>query len=193
MVSAVPVRIITGQAKGRYLKVPRGWGGRPTSDRVKESLFNILGPLVPGASFLDLFAGTGSVGIEALSRGASRAVFVENDRQAVRAIRENLAQTGLGDRAEVLPLDVLAAAGKLKGQKFNLIFLDPPYGQGLEIPAMEALVANNLLDEDSLVVVEGSRRRKMPARVGCLKLCREHRIGDTVLAFYRPGVNGGED
>ena len=187
------MRVITGQAKGRFLKVPRGWGGRPTSDRVKESLFNILGPLVPGASFLDLFAGTGNVGIEALSRGASRAVFVENNRQAVRAIRENLAQTGLGDRAEVLPLDVLAAAGRLKGQKFEIIFLDPPYGQGLEVQALEALVANDLVKENGLVVVEGSRRRQMPARVGCLKLCREHRIGDTVLAFYRPGVDGEED
>lgn len=186
------VRVITGQAGGRHLKVPRGWGGRPTSDRVKESLFNILGPLVPGASFLDLFAGTGSVGIEALSRGASRVVFVENNRQAVRAIRENLAQTGLGGRAEVLPIGVMDAAARLKGQKFTIIFLDPPYDQGLEVSALEALVANDLLEENGLVVVEGSRRRKMPARVGCLKLYREHRVGDTVLAFYRPAADGEE-
>lgn len=187
------LRIIAGKAKGRRLKVPRGWEGRPTSDRVKEALFNILGPLVLNASFLDLFAGTGNVGIEALSRGASRAVFVENNRQAVKAIQENLQKAGFYGQAEVLAVDVLAAVKQLKEQNFEIIFLDPPYSQGLEVLVLQALVNCGLVKKGNLVVVESNKRQELPSQVGYLKLSRRHKIGDTVLAFYRPTVNGEED
>ncbi|MGB9825598.1 MAG: 16S rRNA (guanine(966)-N(2))-methyltransferase RsmD, partial [Desulfofundulus sp.] len=121
------MRVIAGIAKKSRLKIPRGWKGRPTADRVKESLFNILSPLIPGSCFLDLYAGTGNVGIEALSRGAQRVVFVEQDKKAVRVIRDNLVHVGFSERAELLAQDVFLALRQLGGQSFDVIFLDPPY------------------------------------------------------------------
>ncbi|MDK2888403.1 MAG: rRNA (guanine966-N2)-methyltransferase [Thermoanaerobacter sp.] len=188
------MRVIAGIARKRNLKVPRGWSGRPTADRVKESLFNILGPRVPGSRFLDLYAGTGNVGIEALSRGAARAVFVERDKRAVKAIRDNLMQVGLAGKAEVLPQDVLGVLKQLEGQRFDIIFMDPPYGQGLEIPTLEAIDRYGLLADGGVIVAESSKRLESPVHVGGLVQCRRHVVGDTVLLFYyQPGFAGEED
>ncbi|MBC7106363.1 MAG: 16S rRNA (guanine(966)-N(2))-methyltransferase RsmD [Firmicutes bacterium] len=180
------MRVIAGSARGRPLKAPRGRAVRPTSARTREALFNILGGLVPGSRFLDLFAGSGAVGIEALSRGAALAVFVERDPRAVRALRENLARTRLEDRAEVLFLDAAPALRLLghRGRAFELVFADPPYGSGFPGPLLDLLVRENLLAPAGLVILETGKRTPLPESAGGLRLLRHRRYGDSVLAFY---------
>lgn len=149
------MRVIAGTARRLPLKTVPGNGTRPTTDRIKETLFNMLQAEVPGCRFLDLFAGSGGIGIEALSRGARAAVFVENNRQAAACIRENLAFTKLADRAELYAMDVSAALARLSGKEpFDLVFMDPPYQEGLEMMTLRQLRTAGLLHEDSLVIVE---------------------------------------
>ncbi|MFZ5643329.1 MAG: 16S rRNA (guanine(966)-N(2))-methyltransferase RsmD [Bacillota bacterium] len=181
------MRIIAGSAKKRVLKVPAGWTGRPTADRVKESLFNILGNSVIGCNFLDLFAGTGNVGIEALSRGALKAVFVEKDRLAATAIRQNIKLTGFENNSKVIIKDVYTSLAELKEMRetFNLVFLDPPYGKGFEIPVINTLVNLDLLASDGILVAESSKRETMPPEITNIKLIRQERYGDTMLSFYK--------
>lgn len=127
----MPIRVIAGKAKGRKLKMVPGDSTRPVMDRVKEALFNILGTGVVGCSFLDLFAGTGSVGIEALSRGAERAVFIDNDRLAIRTIHENLALTRLAENAEVLRADALTYLRRSQTESFEYVYVAPPQYKGI--------------------------------------------------------------
>ena len=154
------VRVIAGSARHLPLKTVSGLSTRPTTDRIKETLFNMLRDEVPGAAFLDLFAGSGGIGIEALSRGASRAVFVEKDRRCARCIQENLAFTKLADRADVVVMDVfrallsLPAAGEKKA--FDVIFMDPPYDRLLERQVLEALKTLPVADENTLIIAEAS-------------------------------------
>ena len=150
------MQVIAGKARRLLLKTIPGLDTRPTQDRIKETLFNILQLDVPGCRFLDLFAGTGAIGIEALSRGASRAVFVDNSRKAVHCIRENLAHTRLETEATVFESDALAAVRKLslQGAKFDIIFLDPPYDAGLEMPVLKALDKSGILAVNGLIIVE---------------------------------------
>ncbi|HPZ43444.1 MAG TPA: 16S rRNA (guanine(966)-N(2))-methyltransferase RsmD [Bacillota bacterium] len=180
------LRVITGTAKNRKLKVPGGLKLRPTSDRVKEALFNILGGLVPGCLFLDMFAGTGNVGIEALSRGAASAVFVEKNRKNAQVIEENLVLTGLRSRARVINQDVFKALPVLgrEGLLFDLIFLDPPYLKKLEVEALSGIAANNLLKPQGMVIVESSSRDLLPPAIDLMKLNRQEKYGDTLLSFY---------
>ncbi len=150
------VQVIAGKARRLLLKTIPGTDTRPTQDRIKETLFNILQRDVPGCRFLDLFAGTGAIGIEALSRGAQRAVFVDNSRKAVACIRENLAHTYMETEATVMDTDALAAIRRLslQGARFDIIFLDPPYDAGLEMPVLRALDASGILAVNGLVIVE---------------------------------------
>lgn len=151
------MRVIAGKARSLKLLTPPGMDTRPTTDRTKETLFNILQPEIGGARFLDLFSGSGAIGIEALSRGAAFAVFVEKDRAAAECIRKNLAFTKLGDNGQILRKDVGAALKSLeKGEPFDLIFMDPPYGRGLERQVLEYLAHSSLLAEEGTVVVEAS-------------------------------------
>lgn len=151
------MRVISGSARSLPLKSVEGKNTRPTTDRIKETLFNMIAHLVAGCRFLDLFSGSGAIGIEALSRGAQEAVFVENHQKALACIRENLAFTRLADRARVLSKDVLAALRELEGEEaFTIIFLDPPYDQGYEEQVLRALRASTLVDEDTLLIVEAS-------------------------------------
>lgn len=151
------MRVIAGKARSLKLMTPPGMDTRPTTDRTKETLFNILQPEIGGARFLDLFSGSGAIGIEALSRGAAFAVFVEKDRAAAECIRKNLAFTKLGDNGQILRKDVGAAFKSLeKGAPFDLIFMDPPYGRGLERQVLEYLAHSSLLAEEGTVVVEAS-------------------------------------
>lgn len=181
------MRVITGTARGRNLKAPGGMATRPTADRVKEALFNLLGEKVMDARFLDLFAGTGSIGIEALSRGAARAVFVEMSPRAVRVIRENLLHTGLTDRAEVHRQDAVAALDMLvkSEQTFDLIFVDPPYLKGYEEKVLDKINKYCLMDEKGILVIESSKKDTLPENVGQLNMVRREKYGDTVLNFYR--------
>ena len=126
------MRISAGEHRGRRLQSPKGSKTRPTSDLLRQALFNVLGPRIQGASVLDLFAGTGALGLEALSRGAATASFVENDRRAVESLRANLATLKLTARSRVLVGDVFSKLGRLQqaGERFDCVFLDPPYGTG---------------------------------------------------------------
>jgi len=180
------MRVIGGSAKRRRLLAPPGKGIRSTTDKVKEALFNILAARVPGAHFLDLFAGTGGVGIEALSRGAARVVFVERNPRALALIRENLRRTGFADRAAVFAQDALAALNLLgrRGERFDVIFLDPPYRKGYEAKALTLIGSKGLLAPEGVAISESDCRDEAPA-VENLTLFRRERYGDTVLNFYR--------
>ena len=178
------MRIIAGTLKGRVLAPVRG-RMRPTAAKVREAVFNILGAAVGGVRVLDLYAGTGALGIEALSRGAAAAVFVEDHPQSLKVLRRNLEDLGLLDRSAVWPLPVAAAVKKLagRGERFGLAFLDPPYGGGAAA-ALSVLAAHHLLVPGARVVVEHSRRESLPEACGGLTRLTVRRYGDTQVAFY---------
>jgi 16S rRNA (guanine966-N2)-methyltransferase len=175
------IRVIGGQLRGRRLETPNWAGLRPTSDRLRETLFNILMPRLPGARVLDGYAGTGAVGIEALSRGAARVTFVDHDPRAEALIRNNLARCGVSDRHVIIRARLAAAAGRLAGP-FDIVFLDPPYGAaelGSGLDAGAPLVAM-----EGLLVIEHAKRDPAPGSVAGLSLTREVTQGDSALAFY---------
>jgi 16S rRNA (guanine966-N2)-methyltransferase len=177
--------VIAGEAKGRRLTGIRSSAIRPTSDRVREALFSALGAAVPGARVLDLYAGSGALGIEALSRGAAGAVFVDSDREAVAAIRANLALTGTDDRASVVRSSVASFLAAGRHGPFDLVFLDPPYAQGPPVQDLEALVAGGFLDAGASVVLE-TRGLDAPPPLEGLDVVSRRRYGDTTLVFLRP-------
>ena len=149
------MRVIAGKARRLNLKTIPGNETRPTTDRIKETLFNILQPEIPGCRFLDLFSGSGAIGIEALSRGADYAVFVEKNPKACACIRENLSFTKLSEGGKLLNMDVLQALRSMEGQAaFDCIFMDPPYNNELERQVLEYLQDSSLADEDTLIIVE---------------------------------------
>jgi len=152
------MRVIAGSARRLLLKTAEGMDTRPTTDRIKETLFNMIQNDLYGCSFLDLFAGSGAIGIEALSRGAKEAVFIENGREQLSCIRDNLKTTRLAEKAEVLATDVLSGLRLLAGKnrRFDFIFMDPPYNHGLEKQVMEAVKGTSLADRDTIFIVEAS-------------------------------------
>lgn len=152
------MRVIAGSARRLLLKTAEGMDTRPTTDRIKETLFNMIQNDLFGCTFLDLFAGSGGIGIEALSRGAKKAVFVENGSRQLSCIRENLKTTRLEDRAEVLGCDVLSGIKLLAGKKagFDFVFMDPPYDCGLEKQVMEAVKDTSIAGSDTVFIVEAS-------------------------------------
>ena len=157
------MQVVAGSARRILLKTLPGDSTRPTSNRIKETLFNILQPVIQGSRFLDLFAGSGAIGIEALSRGAREAVFVENSRAACACIQDNLMRTHLKDRAIVMTTDVMAAVGRLSaaGKPFDIIFLDPPYDAGYEEAVLQKLAASPLVSEDTLIIAEMRIQREL--------------------------------
>jgi 16S rRNA (guanine966-N2)-methyltransferase len=181
------VRVIAGLAKGRRLATIRTLALRPTADRVREALFNILGVHIDGAAVLDLFAGSGAVGLEALSRGARLAMFVEVHTPACRLIEKNLRLCGLYEHAAVWCDDVLNVLPILKrqGQIFDVIFLDPPYRAALAEDALKQLGDGQLLSESGQVIAEHFFKRELAARYGELCRVRVARFGDVALSFYR--------
>lgn len=151
------MRVIAGTAKRIQLKTIEGLDTRPTTDRIKETLFNMISSYLADSDFLDLFSGSGGIGIEALSRGARHAAFVEQNKKAMNCIRENLHRTKLADKAEVFETDVIGALKQMEGKKtFDYIFMDPPYNQFLEKRVLEYLSDSDLLSEDALIIVEAS-------------------------------------
>ncbi len=177
------MRIISGKFKGRIINAPKHI--RPTQDNVKKGLFDILGDM-EGITFLELFAGSGSVGIEALSRGAESAVFVELDRTCAARLRENLLSLGLDDRA-VVPGDAARAVESFNRKKalFELIFLDPPYYKDMAKKTLQMLDAYDILTAHGLIVVQHFKKDILPVNEGKLALVRQVKYGDTVLSFYR--------
>jgi len=182
------MRVIAGEAKGRRLVAPKGLGTRPTADRVREALFGIVAPRIAGARVLDLFAGSGAVGIEALSRGAARAVFVERDRAALAALRQNLARLGFEPRARVIARDAQAALRDLAraGARFELVFLDPPYAGDLALRTLAALGKGEHLAASALVIVQHRAKAELPEAQGSLRRVRVRRFGETALTFFAP-------
>jgi 16S rRNA (guanine966-N2)-methyltransferase len=181
------MRITGGTLRGRKLIAPKSASIRPMRDQVRAALFNIINDLASGSRFLDLFAGTGSVGIEALSRGASCAVFVDSAREAVQIIERNLQELGLHDRAKVLQEDVFQALERLHGQgeRFDLVFAGPPYGQNLAHPTLEHLGTLDVLQEDAVVATEIFKKERVADRYPSLELFDERAYGDNLLKFYR--------
>ena len=187
------MRIIGGTSKGRKLVTPRSQSLRPTSDRVKESIFNILQDDIVGKVVLDLFAGTGNLGIEALSRGAKKTIFVEKGRQALRLIQRNLTQFGLEEQSEILPKDANRAIGILKqrGESFDLILMDPPYEKGLIQKTLMKLNSYPIYHKDSILVIEHDRREPLSTVMDGWNLIRQRRIGDTLISFLTPWEDHG--
>lgn len=180
------MRVISGSARGIRLRSAPGTNIRPTADRVKESLFNVIGPYFVGGRALDLFAGTGSLGIEALSRGVDRCVFVDCDPRSVDVIRQNLRAAKLESRAEVYRNDAFRAVRTLagRGAAFDLVFLDPPYRLKLIAPVLAELEKGRLLSPGATVVAEHAAADATPAEVGSLAAVRRLQYGDTALTIY---------
>lgn len=186
------MRIVGGTARGRSLKAPRGPHTRPTADRVRQSIFDTLGQRFDGGAVLDLYAGSGAMGLEALSRGVSRAVLVDLDREAGRCCRENSASLGFAAATELLPVDAVQAVKRLaaRGERYDLIFVDPPYADGPDA-ALDALAAAGIVAPGGRVVAEHDRRRPPAERVGGLLRTDLRTFGDTAVSFYEPAGPDG--
>ncbi|MBR3569370.1 MAG: 16S rRNA (guanine(966)-N(2))-methyltransferase RsmD [Oscillibacter sp.] len=178
------MRVITGTARGRRLRALEGLDARPTTDRVKEGLFSAIQFDIEGRRVLDLFAGTGQLGIECLSRGAARAVFADSNPKAVALIRDNLRQTGLQDRAAVLQTDALEYLARTK-ERFDLIFLDPPYASGLLEAAVKGVAAFDILKPRGIIVAESPRTAPFPALPGTIRAGRTYRYGKIAVTLFR--------
>jgi len=182
------VRVIGGSAKGCILKSVPGSGTRPITDRVKEALFDILGPSIAGTRFLDLFAGSGSVGIEALSRGAAYATFVERDWRAIRTIEQNLALTGLDGRATVVRKDVFRFLARQGEQPFDMVYIAPPQYQGLWVKTLRALDRTSHLAERGLAIAQIFPKEYAPLELNSLTVVDQRQYGSTLLCFYQRGT-----
>jgi len=181
------MRVTAGAERGRKLRAPRGATTRPTGAKVREAIFNILGPLPP-SPVLDLFAGTGSLGIEALSRGASNATFVERDHRALAALHRNLRDFALTSRARVLDSTVATALQRLsleKSEKYSWVFVDPPYAAGEVEPVLGLLSGSKILADGAVIIVEHDRHNLPIEKVGGLERVEQRFYGDTGLSFYR--------
>lgn len=186
------MRIVAGKYGSRSIRSLRGMALRPTSDRLRETLFNILGPTVEGAFFVDVYAGTGAVGIEALSRGADEVIFIEKHAAAVTLIQRNLSELEITDGFEILAKDAVKGLDLLANRRFggavqaDFIFLDPPYADREEYDrVLEFLDRSHLLARNARVIVEHARRMTLPAQFTRLELSRTVEQGDTCLSFYR--------
>jgi len=179
------LRVISGMAKGRHLYAPKGHFTRPTADRVKEALFSVLAPYISGSRILDAFAGTGALGIEALSRGAEFAVFMEKNRTTCNILEKNLQITGLSpDKVKVFCADCLKIIPVLT-QKFDIVFLDPPYNQGYLKKTISLILESDILEADSILVVEISAKDREDFIVPGLEVKKISVYGDTSIVYCR--------
>lgn len=181
------MRVVSGSARGRNLKAVPGTGTRPTTDKVKEALFSMIGPYFDGGTALDLFAGTGGLGIEALSRGMDHAVFVDLEYKSIEIVRANLKTTGFEDKAEVYKNDAERAIKALAKReiKFDLVFLDPPYRLKNGDKLMESMDLLDLLADEATVVLEYDSSFSYPASFGKFTEVRKAVYGETTLSIYR--------
>ena len=180
------MRVISGSARGLKLKTPKNEDIRPTTDRVKESLFNIISNYIIDSNILDLFSGTGSLGIEALSRGAMKCVFVDISKDSMSIIKDNIEKARLNDKSETMITDYVGAINKLssRNEKFDVIFMDPPYYKNIFIPALEKINSAKILKEDGIIVVEHDSKDKLPDNIGNIIKDRDKKYGNTTLSFY---------
>ena len=178
------MRVISGTARGLKLKAPEGMNTRPTTDRIKESLFNIIAADLYDICFLDLFGGSGSIGIEALSRGAKKAYFADSSRQSISVIKENIKKARFEDRAVVLSCDHSRALEQIKrtGDVFDIIFLDPPYGKGLVEDALKKIVSLGLIKEEGYIIAEQAADEE-PLLIDGLEILRIKDYKTTKMTF----------
>ena len=178
------MRVITGKARGVQLKTPEGMQTRPTIDRVKEALFSIINFDIPGAAVLDLFGGTGQLGIEALSRGAKSAVFVDASDTACRLIRENLKRTKLEQDGKVVRCDYLEFLRRTK-EKFDIIFLDPPYAEVFLETALNRITEIDILQSGGIIIAERPLGKELPGNYPGYTRSRDYKYGKTLLTIFR--------
>ena len=183
------MRVISGKAGGLRLNSLKGLATRPTADRIKESLFNIINPFISNAEVLDLFAGTGALGIEALSRGAKAATFIDKCRDSIALIKSNLEHTGLSQISEVYLLDYETAIKKLSGlgKRYNIVFIDPPYSKGMELKAVELLLQCGLAATDCMLIIETEQKLSLPEKLFGATRVDKREYGRTAISFYRVG------
>lgn len=180
------MRVISGKKRGTKLECPGGDNVRPTTDRIKESLFNIIQNSVFNSVVLDIFSGSGALGIEALSRGAKAAYFIDNSRESIKYLQKNLAKTGFSNESNILLGNALSEIKKLssKNIQFDLVFLDPPYKMNLIDPVLAALSESQLVHEDTLIVVEHSLDEEVPESIGGLTKFNERKYGKTTKISF---------
>lgn len=181
------LRVISGSARGHRLKTPDSKATRPTADRVKESLFNIIAPHIESSNILDLYAGTGSLGIEALSRGAAAAVFVDSSDVNLKIIKYNLVHTRLEEKGRIirgkLP-DAVNLCG-ICSSKYDIVFMDPPYGKNFVIKTLNVILKSDIINKNGTIIIEREKDDKVPQKLGNIELVREKAYGGTVLSFYK--------
>ncbi len=180
------MRIVAGTARGRTLKGPKGEGIRPTSDRARQTLFDVLGQWCEGMRVLDLYAGTGALALEAISRGAVSAVLVDQGREALGLCRENALSLGFDRQVEIVASDALAALARLKkkADRFHLVFADPPYALEAGAKLLEALGDGALLEPGARVCIEHDRREEVPESLGALTRIDQRKLGDTIISIF---------
>ena len=180
------MHVIAGSARGRRLLAPKGSALRPTTGRVKEALFSILLAQLPGARFLDLFAGTGAVGIEALSRGAGHVTFVESESASCRLLRQNVSQCGFDRVAGIhqTRVETYLRGPRTSATPFDLVFADPPYDAVSPDDVLSSLAGSDILTPHTTVIIEHASNASVPAQVGCLVRRRQYRYGDSSLTRY---------
>jgi 16S rRNA (guanine966-N2)-methyltransferase len=180
------VRVIGGKYRGRRLRAPEGRDVRPTSDRLRETLFNIIAPHIEGSRFLDLCAGSGAVGIEALSRGAASVTFVDRSRRACSIIEANLSALAVTSDATIIDRDAVGALKRLAAEsaKFDIAFFDPPYASEIYSQVMSQLAGGDLLDPEAIVITEHRAKTPPEAEYGEMKIYRVVKQGESALAFY---------
>ncbi|MDM5198752.1 16S rRNA (guanine(966)-N(2))-methyltransferase RsmD [Fictibacillus enclensis] len=181
------MRVISGECKGRPLKAVPGQGTRPTTDKIKESLFNIIGPYFKGGLGLDLYGGSGGLGIEALSRGMDKIIFVDRDAKATEVMKSNLKACGYEEQSEVYKIESHRALKALKKREFafDLVLLDPPYARQRIADDIKKLDEYGLLNRDVQVVAEHDPSVRLPQAIGNLKKVREENYGSTTISLYR--------
>lgn len=181
------MRVISGKARGLKLDTPKNLDVRPTTDRVKESLFNIINPYIRESNILDLFAGTGSLGIECLSRGAKNCVFVDKSKDSIGIVKSNVKKARVDNESIILNIDFKDAVKRLsvQNQKFDVIFMDPPYYENMFIDCLKSIDELNLLKEDGLIVVEHDTKDLFDDSIGRLYKSREKKYGNTTITFYK--------
>lgn len=186
------MKIIAGQAKGRKLKTLEGRKIRPTSGRVKEALFNILSTIVVGKEILDLFAGTGSLGLEALSRGASGATFVDKDKDAFKILCSNIKLLEFEERSKTFFMDAFRAVKKFgrEKKKYDIIFIDPPYGNNLYEKILIGLIDEEIVSKDGMIIVEHPSSKKLKDNYKCFIKVKSQKYGNTLISIYtKEGLN----
>ena len=182
------MRVVAGTQKGRRLKEPTSPGLRPTSGRVKEALFSMIAERIPNANVLDLYAGTGALGLEAMSRGAQRVVFVDNQAASIQVLRENITRCSLTKDSSIIPQDVQTFLATRSPQRhespFDLVFADPPYEISDLEPLLNQINSSEQVGTNGLVVIEHFKKATLPLEAGGLRQTRQSRYGDTMLTFY---------